>query len=404
MTEPTRNMRASLQVGRWSVLAVAAMLAVAACGGGADAPAPPPADLAQDAEASAAAAQLAAAGGDAALAAAAARSRQTNHTDPNRVRQVVVFGDSLSDVGTYRVGLIADVGGGKFTTNPGPVWVETIGFLLGTRVTPFRQGFGGTSQVLGGTGYAMGGARVSQQPGIDCNPDATGACTAELTIPITQQIGDYLAANHGSFTRDQLVFVLGGANDIFYQLGVFLAMVQAGVPAADAQSAVLAAVQQAAVELAAQVQRIAGNGATRIAVLNVPPIADTPFGKAAATAPVRPLIAAMVAVFNGTLAAGLNGTGAALLDLNAETGRILANPGAYLVREINVPACDPAKILVITHGVEQAGSSLYCSRKTLLQAAAPIMYMFADDVHPSTLGHLLFARFVLIEIWKRGLL
>jgi len=35
------------------------------------------------------------------------------------VRQVVVFGDSLSDVGTYKVGPVAQVGGGRFTTNPG---------------------------------------------------------------------------------------------------------------------------------------------------------------------------------------------------------------------------------------------------------------------------------------------
>ena len=105
----------------------------------------------------------------------------------DRIRQVIVFGDSLSDVGTYKVGPIAEVGGGKFTTNPGPVWAETIGLLFGAQVTPFRQGFGGVSQIVGGTGFAMGGARVSQQPGVGCDPDPqTGACTAALTIPVTQ--------------------------------------------------------------------------------------------------------------------------------------------------------------------------------------------------------------------------
>ena len=37
--------------------------------------------------------------------------------------------------------VIARVGGGKFTTNPGPVWPETIGILLGARVTRFERRF-----------------------------------------------------------------------------------------------------------------------------------------------------------------------------------------------------------------------------------------------------------------------
>ena len=50
------------------------------------------------------------------------------------------------------------------------------------------------------------------------------------------------------------------------------------------------------------------------------------------------------------------------------------------------------------------GSSLFCSRQTLVQNGAPFSYLFADSVHPTTLGHLITARFVLVEIWKRGLL
>ena len=248
---------------------LAAALLTASCGGGGDKPADTTPAVAQaDSEAMQAAAQVAAGGREEAMAVDAARFAP-------RTRQVVVFGDSLSDVGTYKVGDIARVGGGKFTTNPGPVWPETIGLLLGARVTPFRQGFGGQSQVLGGTGFAMGGSRVSQQPGIDCRPDPdTLECTAALTIPITQQIGDYLGANGDRFDRRQLVFVFAGANDVIFQLGVFGAKVQAGVPVAQAQAEALAAVQQAAIELAGQVHRILGKGATRVGVMNLPDIAD----------------------------------------------------------------------------------------------------------------------------------
>jgi phospholipase/lecithinase/hemolysin len=384
-----------------------AALLISACGAGNEPPAPsgPSSQTAaQDTEWLEAAAQVAAPGGEAALAVEATRAMPAaGLANPRRIRDVIVFGDSLSDVGTYKVGVIAQVGGGKFTTNPGPVWAETIGLLLRARVTPYRQGFAGNSQILGGTGFAMGGARVSQQPGIGCNPDANGACTAALTIPVAQQVSDYLAANDDRFSREQLVFVLAGANDIFFQLGVFQAKVADGVPVDVAGSAALAAVKQAALELVGQVQRVIKRGATRVVVLNLPELTETPFGKAT-PAPVRSLIAGMVQTFNGMLAAGLNGTGARSLDFHAEFMRVIENPHAFLVREINVPACDAAKIAAITDGLEQGGSSLFCSRQTLLQNGAALTYLFADSVHPTTLGHLIVARFVLIGIWKQGLL
>ena len=396
-----------------ALASVLAALLVSACGNGSESP-PPQSGAAQpspalDAEWLEAAEQVAAPGGDAALAVEALRAMPAAAFGLSpRIRQVVVFGDSLSDVGTYKVGAIAQVGGGKFTTNPGPVWAETLGVLLRARVTPYRQGFDGLTQVLGGTGYAMGGSRVSQQPGIGCNPDASGACTAALTIPVTQQIADHLAANGDRFTRDQLVFLLAGANDIFFQLGVFQAKATAcgndPTCVGNAQNEALGAVQQAALELVAQTQLILAKGAMRVVVLNLPEISETPFGKAPETALVKPLIAGMVQTFNGTLAAGLQGTAATLLDLHAEFNRVLENPYRYLVREINVPACDPAKIAAITNGLEQGGSSLFCSKLTLVQNGAALTYLFADSVHPTTLGHLIFTRFILIGIWKQGLL
>jgi phospholipase/lecithinase/hemolysin len=392
-------------------------LLVGACGGGGESQ-PQQGNAAQqsatqdafDAEWLQAADQVAAAGGDAALAVEALRASPAAGLGFfRRAREVVVFGDSLSDVGTYRVGLIAQVGGGKFTTNPWPVWPETLGILLRSKVTPYRVGFDGFTQVLGGNGFAMGGSRVTQWPGIGCNLDAaTNTCTALLTIPVAQQITDYLGGHDDRFAGDPLVFLLAGANDIFFQLGVFQSKaILCGNDLAclgQAQGEALAAVQQAALELAGQVQRVRDKGATRVVVLNLPEISETPFGRAPETAPIKPLIAGMVQTFNGTLAAGLQGTGATLLDLHAEFQRVLANPGRYLVSEINVPACDPAKIAAITQGLEQGGSSLFCSPLTLVQKGASVTYLFADSVHPTTLGHLIIARFVLAGIWKEGLL
>lgn len=319
--------------------------------------------------------------------------------------QVVVFGDSLSDVGTYRVGPIAQLGGGKFTTNPGPIWCETVALLLGTSVTPFRQGLGGVSKVLGGTGFAMGGSRVSRQPGILCKPDpTTGACTAALTIPVTEQISDYLTANDNHFSDNQLVFVLAGANDILFQLGVLQAKTQAGVPLPQAQDEALAEIRLAASDLIGAVKRIIDNGGSRVAVLNIPDIADAPLAKLPDTAPLRGLIAGMVQLFNGTVAASLAGTPAVLIDVNAELKRVLANPTAFHVTETNLPACDVEKIAIATGGLEVGGSSLYCSARTLVSNLAPFTYLFADVLHPTSLGHLILARRVVLDLLKDGLL
>lgn len=318
-------------------------------------------------------------------------------------RQLVVFGDSLSDAGTYDVGTIAAVGGGKFTTNPGLVWAERVGLVFRAPVTPFRRGFGGVSQVLGGTDFAMGGARVSEQPGINCDPDpVTGACAGALTLPVTRQVEDYLAVNGDRFTADQLVFVLAGANDIFFQLGMFQVRVQAGSPIADAQADALAAIQRAAGDLVAQVQRVVAQGAKYVVVLNVPDITRTPFGDAPSTAPVRPLIGAMVESFNGALAVGLDGTKVLQLDLEGELNRVLDDPAAFGVSDPVVPACDATKIAAITGGLEQTGSSLFCSPQTMVSDDAPLTHLFADGVHPSTLGHRIVARFVLLGLEKRG--
>ncbi len=129
-----------------------------------------------------------------------------------------------------------------------------------------------------------------------------------LTIPVTQQITDYLGANDDRFNRHQMVFVFAGANDVFFQLGVFAARVNAGMPVQQAQGLALEAMGQAALELAAEVRRIQAHGATRVAVLTVPDIADSIFGRAPEQAAIRPLIAAMVQTFNGTLVAALAGS------------------------------------------------------------------------------------------------
>ena len=125
----------------------------------------------------------------------------------------------------------------------------------------------------------------------------------------------------------------------------------AGMPVQQAQGLALEAMAQAALELAAEVGRIQAHGATRVAVLTVPDIADSIFGRAPEQALVRPLIAAMVQTFNGTLVAALAGTPAKIIDTYAQSKDLMANPGQ--VRRESSSTCPhamPVLIAAVTLG------------------------------------------------------
>ena len=88
-----------------------------------------------------------------------------------RYTNMVSFGDSLSDVGSYRVGSIAALGGGKFTVNgpSGLNWTEHLVQRLDvaapcaaqTGLSPNVAGLVGApiTSVPGCHNYAQGGAR-----------------------------------------------------------------------------------------------------------------------------------------------------------------------------------------------------------------------------------------------------
>jgi phospholipase/lecithinase/hemolysin len=150
----------------------------------------------------------------------------------------VTFGDSLSDVGTYAVGAVANpLKGGKFTingdntaTNPaltGKNWTELMAAQFGlpapcAAVTGLNgdasKGFNAPVTVKAGcTGYAQGGARVSDPVGP--GNALTGSPLGQLTYPVKTQIANHLAANGGKFKGDEVVFVMAGGNDVLSLLG-----------------------------------------------------------------------------------------------------------------------------------------------------------------------------------------
>ncbi|MEM5327496.1 acylhydrolase [Paraburkholderia sp. JHI2823] len=124
--------------------------------------------------------------------------------------QVVAFGTSLTDAGTYSEQILPGFGGGRFTTNPGEVWAQKVSEYFGSTLSPaFEGGFGLPLTATGGLDYAQGGALVTG--GGVANTSAVIPAASEQ--PVTWQLQQYLA-QHGGFNANQLVLVEGGANEI----------------------------------------------------------------------------------------------------------------------------------------------------------------------------------------------
>jgi phospholipase/lecithinase/hemolysin len=194
-----------------------------------------------------------------------------DQTLKNKFSAQVTFGDSLSDVGTYAVGPIAALGGGKFTINgnntstdptlTGKNWTELMaaqfglpapcaaqtGLVGAANTDPTRNFAVAVTNHTGCYGYAQGGARVSVPYGPG-NPAVDGGFA--MTVPIAVQISNHLATAGGKFKGDEIVFVMGGNNDVLMALGGLSAGATAAGQAAGAQAGAAAFATSLAGQLA----------------------------------------------------------------------------------------------------------------------------------------------------------
>lgn len=329
---------------------------------------------------------------------------------PDKFSAQIVFGDSLSDVGTYAVGRVAALGGGKYTINgdnrainpalTGKNWTELMAAHLGLGPPCAAQtGLDGDASIgfsvavvnhPGCLSYAQGGARVSNLVGP--GNKLTGSPLGQLTVPVTEQVQRHLALANDRFGADQAVFMLAGANDVFMQL----ASLEAGAITPDQAVAYMAA---AGDELAALVTtRIVGKGAEHVIVINLPEITSTPFGLAQ-NLPTRQLIAAMTSAFNGRLQAGLGGPGneakVLLVDLFSRSRDQAARPAQYGLSNVSTPACD------LTAAKNALSSSLVCNAGNLI-AFDVSHYAFADSVHLTPYNYALLSSLVVTKMAEKG--
>jgi len=258
--------------------------------------------------------------------------------------RLVVFGDSLSDNGNLYLATGGSTpasppyGAGRFSN--GPVFTERLGFNAANFMGP----------VTGSINYAFGGARTDSQA---------------QPLGMRLQLAQYLQRG-GTFGANDLVSVLGGANNIFQ-----------GLPAAGASTNPTGAITPVALGAASDmnfiVNSIAQAGAGTVLVTNLPKLSLTPQFRAT---PAAPLADFAVTTFNGALLTGLNATAAArpgtniiLMDLFKVGDVISGNPSAFGVSNVT-QAC--------FNGVT------VCSN--------PDSYFYFDGVHPTAKGHELIAR------------
>lgn len=313
---------------------------------------------------------------------------------------LVSFGDSLSDIGTYSVGTVKALGGGKYTINDPSAknWIELMATKLNVPAPcPAQTGLEGDASAgfsvpvtnfSNCTAYAQGGARVTNPIGPGNKAlGGTAAVLGQLTVPVATQIQRHLTAKGGSFTGNEIVFVMAGANDVFINL--------ATVGAGGSPTAAVTAMGTAGAELGGYVKNlVVGKGAKYVVVVNVPDVSKTPFALAQ-SADTQGLINTMVTTFNTQLQQGLAGTDVVLVDAYTVSRDLSANPSKYGLTNVTSPVCD------LSAGKNPLGSSLVCTRNNLI-AGATETFQYADTVHPTPYGYKLLSDTVTAEMSKRG--
>lgn len=343
---------------------------------------------------------------------------------------LVSFGDSLSDVGTYRVGAVAALGGGTYSVNSSSAknWTQLLAAQLGLGVPcPAQTGLDGDAaqgfsvpvqNFTSCRNYAQGGSRVAHPygPG-NKNLGGDNATLGQLTVPLVTQVGNHLTVVGGSFSGTELVTVMGGGNDLFMQFGALdvlsnspasfsayatgvagwssddVTFVQtaagSGAAAATAAAAPIMVAQMAAAgtALANLVKtQIVAKGAKYVLVLSIPNMSKTPFANGLGSAALSGIVDSMTTAFNAALQAGLTGTaGVKFADVYSTNTDQINNPGQYGLSNVTSPACD------LTVARNPLKSSLVCSANNLVSGDVSA-YLFADTVHPTPYGYKLLSQ------------
>ncbi len=305
------------------------------------------------------------------------------------IEEIISFGDSLSDLGTYNPTLIdADPTNDRqtgltFTTKPGSLWNQYVAVEYRLALQPARQVIFGPKDTvggivpLGGSGSAEGGALVEGELP-DGNPlDGIVPDDPSIQGPtarsVSAQIDTYLEAR-GGFNAEQLVLIHGGPNNFFIFFG---ALEVRGDPLTEA--ALQALVAKTADHMVDEIRRLIDNGATNILYSNLPNLGATPSlneDPAVAAGANQASIA-----YNEAVAQGLEGTNVVIFDLYELLEAAIQRPIDFMLVNVEDPACTSQT------GTSGDITALLCTPATLIAPNADQTYLFADGVHPTARGH-----------------
>ncbi|MGY1685028.1 SGNH/GDSL hydrolase family protein [Geodermatophilus sp. SYSU D00867] len=264
-------------------------------------------------------------------AAVAAPGNRPGDQPTGPVREVVSFGDSWSDAGTF---------GYVFGTTPGEAWPQLLAAEYGADqevnrlVTQGEDGAVLSEETVGGLNYAEGGAFVAP---ITDDPDGTPR-------PMTAQLEAFLD-EHGSFDSHQLVTVWAGGNDILTHLAGdeeqaarFVVGDLTGEEIEQATDEVVAVARREA-DLVADVLAA---GAKRVAVLNMIDLGITAEGPGI-QAGGNALAGALTTTFNLALADALpEDRRVRLVDVAGLFADVEASPAEYGFEVVDGDACTNA--------------------------------------------------------------
>ena len=296
---------------------------------------------------------------------------------PAPVREVVSFGDSLSDAGTY---------GFRFTTMPGLGFAQIVSRHYGPiqapneHVASYADVYQGKPGLPGpgGLNYAEGGARANHAYSAKSD-DAEGT-----PISTAVQLKHFLA-QHGVFAPDQVVTLYIGTNDAALNYDPAInpeaaRQLRENKPLSDAaMQAETARVEQAARDEAQTAHDILAHGATRLVVFTLPDLGRLPWFRSPAA---RAYATRLGRVYNRQLLARLPHDPRHLLviDTAAFFDRILKHPARYGFR----------------HGANEDACRLddqdSCSADAWKEPHADRTFVFAAAEHMTTRTNMLLAR------------
>lgn len=268
------------------------------------------------------------------------------------LRNVVVFGDSLSDNGNlyefmnHQLPPSPPYYKGRFTN--GPVWIEHL-------ITSYFPDNPGAHLF----DYAYGGAGVSEEDGDD-----------DVLFTLRREVNSYLSTHQDKASADSLFVVWIGANN-------YLAM-------PEEVDKTLHDVNEG---ITHSLQHLAKKGAKHILVVNIPDLGNTP-------AAIEFDSVETMSYFSKTHNTMLSSTLATLkqqypevewlfFDMNEAFGEVIANPQMFGLSNVTQPCTDLATNSLTKKSVINMVSAV----KPQMNNDVCDSYLFFDLVHPTAMAH-----------------